>query len=429
MLAALPLVATSAKAAAVGAAAAKGSATAKAAGLIGLVNMVLIPVMGVFGTWIGYKMGVDGARSEEERAFVSRFYRILTGCIVGFIVATVGIILSGSPLAVSHPALWAGSLIAISVLYILAVMGLTLWSWKYFRAFRKAEAGGGRESTQATAWRWGLPAYEYRSKLSVLGLPLVHIRLRAGLDRGPVKAWIAAGDAAIGAIFAFGGLAVAPLSCGACSIGLLTFGGLAAGLLSMGGFSLGLWAMGAQAIGLLAFGGCALGWQAAMGGVAIARDYALGGIALADQANNAVAAAFIRNHSLLPKRRGGPALSVLAHPALVRPARGVVARGGASDPAVVHHPLIFIAVRLLEQLPRKICGIHLKNQPQRKEKNMKKLPLVLIGIGLAATATIVAVKWQRNPLSPAETAVQPERTPAPNVNRRSKNFDGKRERS
>ena len=46
---------------------------------------------------------------------------------------------------------------------------------------------------------------------------------------------------------------------------------------------------------------------------------------------------------------------------------------------------------------------------------MKTLPLVLIGIGLAATATIVTVKWQSNPLSPAETAVQPERSPAPNV--------------
>jgi hypothetical protein len=95
----------------------------------------------------------------------------------------------------------------------------------------------------------------------------------------------------------------------------------------------------------------------------------------------------------------------------------VVANRIAPRQAVVRHPVIFIAVRLREQLPRKICGIHLKNQPQRKEKNMKKLPLVLTGIGLAAAATIVAVKWQSNPLSPAETAVQPERTPAPNVNR------------
>lgn len=47
---------------------------------------------------------------------------------------------------------------------------------------------------------------------------------------------------------------------------------------------------------------------------------------------------------------------------------------------------------------------------------MKTLPLVLIGIGLAATATIVAVKWQSNPPAPAETAVQSEGTPAPSVN-------------
>jgi hypothetical protein len=48
---------------------------------------------------------------------------------------------------------------------------------------------------------------------------------------------------------------------------------------------------------------------------------------------------------------------------------------------------------------------------------MKTLPLVLIGIGLASAATIVAVKWQSNPLSPAETAVQSERTSAPKVSR------------
>jgi hypothetical protein len=176
-------------------------------------------------------------------------------------------------------------------------MGLVLWSWKHIRALRKAEVGGDRAPMQGTAARLGLTAFEYRSKLSVLGLPLVHIRLRAGSDRRPVKAWIAAGDAAFGLIFAFGGLAIAPISCGGCSIGLLAFGGSAVGLLTFGGFSLGMWAMGGQAIGLLAFGGCAIGWSAAEGGAAVARDYALGGIALANQANNAVAAAFIHNHS------------------------------------------------------------------------------------------------------------------------------------
>jgi hypothetical protein len=46
---------------------------------------------------------------------------------------------------------------------------------------------------------------------------------------------------------------------------------------------------------------------------------------------------------------------------------------------------------------------------------MKKLTWGLIGIGLAASAAIVVVKWQCNPLPPAEAVVQTERNPAPRV--------------
>lgn len=47
---------------------------------------------------------------------------------------------------------------------------------------------------------------------------------------------------------------------------------------------------------------------------------------------------------------------------------------------------------------------------------MKKLMLTLMGVGLAATAAIVMIKWQSNPPPPVETAVQPAGTPAPSVN-------------
>jgi tetratricopeptide (TPR) repeat protein len=47
---------------------------------------------------------------------------------------------------------------------------------------------------------------------------------------------------------------------------------------------------------------------------------------------------------------------------------------------------------------------------------MKKLTWGLIGIGLAAAAVIVTVKWKGNPLPPAEAVVQAERNPAPNLN-------------
>jgi hypothetical protein len=75
---------------------------------------------------------------------------------------------------------------------------------------------------------------------------------------------------------------------------LLPFGGCAVGLLALGGFSLGVWSFGGLALGWQAFGGCAIAWSAAVGGAAVAHDFALGGIAQAAQANNDIAARFIR---------------------------------------------------------------------------------------------------------------------------------------
>jgi len=103
------------------------------------------------------------------------------------------------------------------------------------------------------------------------------------------------GDFAYGLMFAFGGLAVAPISVGGIAIGFVPFGGLAIGLIALGGFAFGGWVFGGFAIGWQAFGGCALAWNAALGGLAVARDFASGGIASATQANNELATQFMKS--------------------------------------------------------------------------------------------------------------------------------------
>jgi hypothetical protein len=136
------------------------------------------------------------------------------------------------------------------------------------------------------------PLYEYRSRIMLLGLPLVHIRLRGGKEPGPVKAWVAAGPRAVGVVFAFGGLAIAPLSVGGIAVGLLPIGGIAMGLVSFGSFCIGVWALGGLALGWQASGICAAGWLAADGMCAAAHGFARGSIALALHANDAAASAF-----------------------------------------------------------------------------------------------------------------------------------------
>ena len=280
VLAALPMLTTSASAATIGATAAKGGATAKAAAWIGLANAVLGPVLTFVALFFGYRLDRDGASSPQRREFVRKAYRVLVVCIAAFFLA----VFSLRPLAKPHPMRFAGLMIGLGAAYLVVVMVLSVWARRQQRRLA-VEA----PQPQVT------PLFEYRSKLSLLCLPLVHIRLRGGLNRGPVKAWFAAGDAAIGVIFAFGGMAVAPISFGGLSAGLLTLGGFAFGLVSFGGFSLGLWALGGSAVGWEAFGGCAVAWSAAQGGVAIAHDFAQGGVALARHANDAVAEVFFKN--------------------------------------------------------------------------------------------------------------------------------------
>jgi hypothetical protein len=89
-----------------------------------------------------------------------------------------------------------------------------------------------------------------------------------------VKAWIAVGTYAYSPLIAIGGFAVAPMSWGATSIGILTYGVIA----------IGWWSIGVFAIGFKAVGVCAVAWH----------GYAEGVSAFAHHANNARAARVLR---------------------------------------------------------------------------------------------------------------------------------------
>lgn len=104
--------------------------------------------------------------------------------------------------------------------------------------------------------------FEYRSRASVGGWPLVHIC--AGVDAVTMRPKVAKGVIAIGNI-AVGGVAVAGLACG-----LVTVGGAAVGLLfALGGGAVGLGlSIGGFAIGSVALGGAAIGFAYAVGGAA-----------------------------------------------------------------------------------------------------------------------------------------------------------------
>jgi len=252
-----------------------------------MIGAFLAPILAFFGMWVGYRMDMELASSDAERQFTKGFYRRLVVALIVLHLALAGVVIFASEMSRAHAALLPGSVIAIALAYLVFICGLMRWYLQGRCAVSAELISRGVGATR--------PAWEYCSRASFLGMPLVNVRIGGNIltQKRAVKGWIAIGDTAVGGLFAFGGIAVAPLSIGGCAIGLLPFGGMAIGLIALGGLSVGAWAFGGLALGWQAFGGCTVAWNAAAGGVAVAVDYALGGTAQAAQANTAVARAYI----------------------------------------------------------------------------------------------------------------------------------------
>ena len=140
-----------------------------------------------------------------------------------------------------------------------------------------------------TAQRQSLPEmqrpvfhYEYRSRKTIKGVPLVHVNF--GLRPVCAKGIIAIGNIATGVvaigIAGVGVIALAPvavgllLALGALTVGGMAWGSLAIGIIAGGAVSFGIFSMGGLAVGQFSFGAMALGQQVAIG------DVAYGNIAL-----------------------------------------------------------------------------------------------------------------------------------------------------
>jgi serine/threonine-protein kinase len=133
--------------------------------------------------------------------------------------------------------------------------------------------------------------YEYRSRRTWWGLPLVHVA--SGVDprtgrRRMARGIIAIGERAVGVV-ALGGTAIGVLALGGAAIGVIALGGGAIGLLlAVGGGAVGGIALGGAAIGGVALGGGALGYYAFGGS-------ALGAHPLGDNAQDPQAVEFFRH--------------------------------------------------------------------------------------------------------------------------------------
>ncbi len=292
VLAALPAMSFSAKAATFGAAA-KGGAMAKGAGLAGLFGKFLGPLFPFVGMWAGYRQMKKAGLHDAALKSLKWFYITIFLSVVLMIVVVSIVMDRGAALVKTSPTLFVVVSVGLIVGYFLAI---GLFAGRHIRVAKKTFA------KELAAGNLNLPKemgsfWEYRSRFELLGLPLIHIRRGTRMydptmsctSWKPVKAWIAISESvAFGGLFAYGGVAIAPVSIGACAIGLLSYGGMAIGALTWGGFSFGVWAFGAETFGWEAFsGGTAIAWHLAAGyEYAIAHHYAFGaGVAHAAEVN------------------------------------------------------------------------------------------------------------------------------------------------
>jgi RNA polymerase sigma factor (sigma-70 family) len=295
VLAALPTLSPPAQAAAtIGTAAAAVTTAGK--GATGLAKVaafaaLLASVTGLVSAVISLRSNLDQARTERERRAV---VRSTIGLFVSFALFLL-VMFAARFVGARHPAavpLLGWGLAGLSAAFAVAWSVWLFREMRLARELRSAERQRRPECFVGPAHQVGSAQAEYRSAAKFLGVPLVHLRFATPeAGAAPAFGWIAAGDRAIGLLFAFGGWAVGFVSVGAVSGGVVSLGAISVGVFGLGSICVGFLAIAAVAFGWHAVGSLmAAGWHIAQGpGLAFSNWIAVAPVALARHANDAFA--------------------------------------------------------------------------------------------------------------------------------------------
>ena len=296
VISALPAFAGTAAAAGIGAGSAKGSAWLLGGSWTVFLNILIGPLIGILGGWLGYKASLNAAKSEAEKAIVRKMTRWLLVLIVALLFPMLGTVYAGL-----H-GMFSERTRAICIISLSLGYGISLFVLIFYWNRKLAKARRQSMPTDPTLYSQDVEGYEYKSKRTLLGLPLIHITrgaiIHGTLKKSIAKGWIAFGDIAYSPFLAIGALAIGPIALGAVAIGAIPMGGLALGGLALGGFGIGWLAVGGLTLGYEAIGGLAIAWKAAFGAVAFAREMAVGSMAIAKEANTPLAKAWFESQPL-----------------------------------------------------------------------------------------------------------------------------------
>lgn len=271
-----------------------GASAAKTSSVIGTtaVFAFLASISGLISSFFGIRASLDQSRTERERKLAIQ----VAARFITVAVLYVGGVFALRQLAIASPES-AASYALMSQIIVFAFVFIFLFlvcrMAKVMRETRIQERIFNPDAFQREVDKPNAKQREYKSKLTLAGVPLIHIQFGTyEQDDAAAFGWIAGGNRARGLLFAWGAVAIAPISVGILSVGVITIGAVGVGLFSMGTVAIGVIGFGSSAIAYKAYGGLsALGWESAgSGGFAIAKEAAVGTIALAEQVNNEIAA-------------------------------------------------------------------------------------------------------------------------------------------
>jgi RNA polymerase sigma factor (sigma-70 family) len=296
VVSALPAFSASATAAAVAATAAKGTALAKAAGLLAAFTALIGLATSLLSGYAGVRASLNVMRTARERALLFHQLKVAIAVAMFFVGAVFALILP-----MRFWSNYPNALVALGIALLVGYSGAqVLMMWRFTRETRVVRAAAQEleperftEKQRASSGR----GFEYRSRATLLGIPLVHIRYAPPrADSSPALGWIAVGDRAVGVLFALGAMAAGTVSVGSVAVGVVAVGGASLGVISLGGTAFGILALGTMAAGVFALGAFAFGWTGASGAVAVAHTFALGRVALGEHPNDEAALVFASQH-------------------------------------------------------------------------------------------------------------------------------------
>ena len=291
VLTAISSIAPPAKASALGAGIIKTGSLFKLA----TVLTVLATFSGVISSFFGLKASLDQSRTQRERLQSIKIVALFMFFALVFVAGmfTLKIVALSDNGNVGIYAFAAQLLVfAFVTSYLILVAGM----FKSMRNLRSQERLFHPEVFLSQADKKNAKQREYKSQLSLCGTPLFHFQFgRPETGDKPAFGWVAGGNQACGLLFAWGGVAIAPISVGIVSIGVISVGAVGFGLIGLGVVGIGVIGFGASAIAYKAYASLsALGWESAFSaGFSMAKDAAIGPIAHAAHVNNEEAADII----------------------------------------------------------------------------------------------------------------------------------------